>query len=126
MTLSILSNLPLRKKRAVEGFMFVLPWIIGFAAFVAWPLFYSLFLSFQRVNPAGFRTRYIGMTNYARAFVMDINFVPMFLETFRDVILETPIILVFSLSVAILLNKNLRGRAALRALFFLPDRKSVV
>lgn len=110
----------LQRLRAREGLWFIVPWVAGFVAFVAWPLFFSLWLSFNRVNPAGFSTRWTGLQNFARAFVVDIDFLPILLGTVRDVVLETPVLLVFSLAVAILLNKNLPGRALLRALFFLP------
>jgi ABC-type sugar transport system permease subunit len=110
----------LREKRAFEGFLFVLPWIIGFFLFIAWPMFFSLYLGFNKVNPAGFLTRFVGLRNFKRAFSLDIEFVPILLESLRDVVIETPVIIVFSLTIAILLNRKLPGRSLLRALFFLP------
>jgi ABC-type sugar transport system permease subunit len=110
----------LTRLRAREGRLFVLPWVIGFLLFVAWPLGYSLFLSFQKVSPAGFRTTYVGIRNYADAFVTDAKFGPYLLVSLRTVLLETPVILVFSLAVAVLLNRNLPARGVVRALFFLP------
>ncbi len=55
----------LTRLRIREGRLFVLPWVVGFVLFVAWPLGYSLFLSFQKVSPAGFRTTFVGIKNYA-------------------------------------------------------------
>ncbi len=110
----------LRQKRAIEGFLFVVPWIVGFFLFVAWPMFTSLRISFTKVNIANFSTRFLGLAHYKRIFVLDINVVPALLGTLRDIVIQTPIIIVFSLSIAILLNKKLKGQGILRALFFFP------
>lgn len=88
--------------------------------FVAWPLCYSLYISFCSVKPAGFSTRFIGFRNYARAFLIDVEFLPMLAGTIWNVVIDTPIILFFSLSVAILLNRNLAGQGIFRVIFFLP------
>ena len=110
----------LTRQRSREGRLFVLPWAIGFLLFVAWPLLYSLYLSFNSVSPAGFRTTFVGLANYLDAFVTDVDFVPALLHSLRTVAVETPVILVFSLAVAVLLNRDLPARGMVRALFFLP------
>jgi ABC-type sugar transport system permease subunit len=83
----------LREKRAFEGFLFVLPWIIGFFLFIAWPMFFSLYLGFNKVNPAGFLTRFVGLRNFKRAFSLDIEFVPILLESLRDVVIGSGYVL---------------------------------
>jgi ABC-type sugar transport system permease subunit len=110
----------LSRKKALEGRIFVFPWVIGFLLFVAWPLTYSLFLGFNKVNVAGFKTNFIGLKNFTRAFFIDIDFLPLLWETLADVIINTPVLTVFSLAVAILLNRRMKGRGLLRGLFFLP------
>jgi ABC-type sugar transport system permease subunit len=112
--------LTLEKKKSIAGMAFISPWILGFALFIAWPLFFSLFISFADVNPAGFTTRFIGLRNYIRAIGVDIEFLPLLGNTVLNVVLDTPIILVFSLSVAVLLTRNMKGQTLFRAIFFLP------
>lgn len=112
--------LSLTRRRNREGWVFVLPWIVGFLVFVAWPLGYSLFLSFHRVSPAGFRVTPVGLANYINAFAVDTVFLERLGRTVGRVFLDTPVIMVFSLAVAVLLNRKLPGRAFVRALFFLP------
>ena len=104
----------------MEGLLFVLPWIISFLLFVGWPLVFSFFLSFNKVNPVRFQTTWLGLGNFSRAFVLDMEFVPIMLNTLRDVAINTPIIIVFSLSIALLLHRKFIGRTVLRAIFFLP------
>ena len=115
-----MKNATLTQKRSMEGLLFVLPWIISFLLFVGWPLIFSFFLSFNKVNPIKFRTTWVGLKNFSRAFVLDMEFVPIMLSTLRDVAINTPIIIVFSLSIALLLHRKFVGRTALRAIFFLP------
>ena len=110
----------LEQKRRIEGWLFILPWVAGFLLFVAWPLGYSFYLSFHKVNVAGFRTQPVGLDNYKQIFVFDTAFVPMLLRTIGNMFVDTPVILFFSLVVAVMLNKQVAGRAFLRSLFFLP------
>ena len=53
-------------KRYGIGMLFMLPWIIGFALFVAIPVGWSLFMSFHKVSvvPGGFKYEWLGMENY--------------------------------------------------------------
>lgn len=110
----------LEQKRRIEGWAFILPWVGGFLLFVAWPLAYSLYLSFQKVSVAGFRAQPVGLQNYKQIFIFDTAFLPMLLRTVGNVLVDTPVILFFSLVVAVMLNKEVGGRAFLRSLFFLP------
>jgi len=63
---------------------------------------------------------WVGAANYIKAFVWDINFVPMFISVVKSTLVNTPIIIVFSLFIAILLNKKIKFRAFFREIFFLP------
>lgn len=113
-------RLTLEERKAWKGALFLLPWVVGFFLFVAYPMFFSFRISFGKVNPAGFTMRFIGLKNYTRAFIVDIEFLPKLWDTAKNVIIDTPIILVFSLSVAVLLARKMKGQTLLRALFFLP------
>ena len=70
----------------------------------------------QNVENPGF----IGLENYVEAFTIDIEFVPYLLETFRNLLLDVPFILAFSLAVALLAMQDVPGIGAFRAVFFLP------
>ncbi|MEI8095344.1 MAG: sugar ABC transporter permease [Spirochaetales bacterium] len=104
------------------GWAFVAPWIAGFAVFTAWPVFYSLWLSFYQVKikVGELETLFIGAANYTRAFTWDTSFVTTYLDTLSFVGLSVPMILVFSVVIAILLNQKLLFKGFFRAVFFLP------
>ncbi|CAM4214009.1 ABC-type sugar transport system permease subunit [Paenibacillus endophyticus] len=104
------------------GLLFMLPWIIGFALFVLIPISWSLFMSFNKVQVAvgGFKYEWIGMRNYRDAFLKD-NVFPIELITYiQEMLLMVPIIVIFALLIALMLNQKFPGRFIYRALFFLP------
>lgn len=114
-------RLTLRQRQALTGYAFIAFWLIGFAVFLLLPLVRNGLWSLtdadlQNVENPGF----IGLENYVEAFTIDIEFVPYLLETFRNLLLDVPFILAFSLAVALLAMQDVPGIGAFRAVFFLP------
>lgn len=109
-------------KHKMEGYVFISPFIVGFLLFFISPIFRSLELSFSNiVKMIGIsETALIGFDHYIDAFVKDIEFVPTFLKVIRDTLINTPLILIFSLIIAIMINKNIKGKGFFRVIFFLP------
>ena len=115
------SRMPMERKRSFEALIFLTPWLIGLCLFFLGPIVTSVRLSFSEiVKMNGFQMGFVGLENYQHIFFYDINFVPMFLDTVTDTLFNTPICLVFSLVIAILINRPMRGRGFFRAAFFIP------
>jgi ABC-type sugar transport system permease subunit len=115
--------LTMRKKRAVTGYLFILPFLLGFLVFVAGPLITSLRMSFSNVSldsSSGFTLEYIGIGNYAQALTVDKDFNRLLWESVKSLLVDVPCILLFSLIIAVLLNRKFPGRSAVRAIFFMP------
>ncbi len=112
----------MKKRNALVGLMFAAVWIIGFLVFTLWPLIYSLYLSLCKVSvtASGIRTELIGFKNYIDAFRTDVNFVSYLLPKIEELLVYTPLIVVFSIICAMLLNKAFKGRTVFRAIFFMP------
>jgi oligogalacturonide transport system permease protein len=112
----------LKTKNSLVGLLFVSPWIIGFAIFTAFPLLYSLFLSFQKVKitTSGIQTEFIKFENFQYAFVVDAIFTERLTKYLEEMIISVPIIIVFSLIIALLLNQKIKFRGMFRTIFFLP------
>ena len=110
------------KRHAVAGYLFILPWLAGFLALKAWPFFYSLSLSFMnvKITTTGIRTIPAGIENYTAAFLSDVQFTSELLVAVRNLALSTPVILVFSLLIALLINYPSRLKGVFRTVFFLP------
>lgn len=109
---------------AMGTLLFLSPWMIGVLAFVAYPLLFSLYLSFQKVgitpDGSGFAYTFVGLANFKHAFFRD-NVFPVELFLFiRETILIVPITVIFALLVSLLLNQRFPGRFLFRAIFFLP------
>ncbi|MBM7564236.1 carbohydrate ABC transporter permease [Paenibacillus sacheonensis] len=104
------------------GYLFMLPWMIGFAVFMAFPIGWSLYLTFQKVGltGTGFKYKYIGLQNFKDALLKDNEFTIQLLVFLQQMIFMIPIIIIFSLCVSILLNQRFPGRFLFRAIFFLP------
>ncbi|RAV19281.1 sugar ABC transporter permease [Paenibacillus contaminans] len=114
--------IPYEKRQALVGYLFLLPWLVGLCAFVLYPLGYSFFMSFHkvRITSDGLGMKPVGWDNYKYAFLQDNQFVLMFAAVLKETLMYIPIITVFALFVAVLLNFRFPGRMLFRAVFFLP------
>ena len=112
----------LEKRKAISGYLFISPFIIGFLAFMVVPLFQSLYMSFcnVQVSPQGITNSYVGLDNYIQAFTVDTEFNRMLVEEISRMCINAVAIMVFSFFVALILNQKFKGRALVRAIFFLP------
>ena len=115
----------LEKRKSISGYIFILPFIIGFLAFMVKPFIDSLLMSFQNVelSSEGY-TRTVadmgGFYNYNYAFKVDTQFNRLLTEELVRMIIYTIAIIVFSFFISIILNQNFHGRGLVRAVFFLP------
>lgn len=102
------------------GYLFLLPWFIGFFGLTVGPMISSLYLSFTHFDLLT-APRWAGLDNYVRMFTNDPKFVASMRVTGFFVIFSVPLKLAFALGVALLLNRGMRGLPLYRALFYLPS-----
>lgn len=103
----------------VEGYLFILPWIIGFLTFTLGPMVASFYLSFTQWDLFTSPT-FVGLSNYVRLFTADPKFWQSLKVTSLYSIFSIPLRLTVGLGLAILLNQKLYGRAMFRTIFYLP------
>ena len=118
------------RRRARAGKLFLLPFMIGFVCFYVQPLLLSLFYTFINVQPTkgGGLTLGVGDTfidklnldNYKYMFEQENDYWQSLIATFKDMAITTPVIIIFSLFIALILNQKFRGRVIARAIFFMP------
>jgi len=121
-------SLPYKTKTRIYGFTFVLPWVIGFLVFFLMPLFNTMYWAFSDVvipDEGGRLAIFNGIANYKNLFseMLTTNGEPMlrlFIEDDQRVLINTPLIVIFSLFAALLLNMKFKGRGIARVIFFLP------
>ncbi|MBR3018235.1 MAG: sugar ABC transporter permease [Clostridia bacterium] len=113
----------MRSRNARHGVMFILPFIIGFLAFMLVPLYQSFMMSFNEVTLApggGFVSKPIGFENYKYAFGVDPYFNQRLVEEIPRMAINAVATLVLSFVIAVILNQDFKGRTLARAIFFLP------
>jgi len=115
-------KLSLEQKNRYYGLYFILPWFAGFLFLFIAPLLSSLRYSFSnlQVTNDGFSLKFIGLSNYREALLSHESYVRILTESVADIFINTPLIIIFSLFFAVLLNQRFRGRVLARAIFFLP------
>lgn len=106
------------------GYSFVGVWVIGFLVFMLYPLINSIIYSFSEVKimGTGIEISFIRFENFKNIFRIDqgFNFLEALWAFVQELILQVPIIIVFSIIIAILLNQPIKGRSFFRVIFFLP------
>lgn len=110
------------EQKALWGFIYVLPWLLGFLLFFLIPLVSSLRYSFSSIeaNASGMNISFIGISNYVEALTVNTNFNRTLTTSIVNMVINVPLIVIFSLFLAVLLNQRFVGRAIARSIFFLP------
>ena len=106
------------KGRDKGSYWLVLPYVLFFLAFVAYPLLFSLILVFHRWNVVS-PMEWVGLKNFTR-LVQDPLFFRSLLNTVIFLSIHIPLQIVIALCLALLLNARIRGRGFFRAVYFLP------
>ncbi|MDO5435296.1 MAG: sugar ABC transporter permease [Clostridia bacterium] len=112
----------LARREALAGLLFVLPWIIGAIIFLAYPLVTSFTYGLNniRITPKGYKFKYVGYGNYTQILLSDTAFLPDLADYVISTLISVPVIVVFALLIAMMLNMKIRGRSFFRVIFFLP------
>lgn len=115
-------SLTLSQKRTVNGYLFILPWLVGFAAFYVRSLFMTIQFSLSEltVGVSGYSLSWVGLKNYLYAFTAHGSFKQILTSSVINMLVDVPLIIFFSLFMALMLNRKFRGRTLVRAIFFLP------
>ena len=113
----------LDKRKAHAGWVFVAPFLIGFVLIYLPIIFDSIKFSFHEIDPVrtgGYTLTWVGLNNYQEALFVNPDYVKTLISGIQQLILEVPSIVIFSLFIAVLLNDKIAGRAAFRAILFVP------
>lgn len=116
-------KLTLMQKKAVTGLLFISPWLLGFIVFYVRSIVMAVQFSLSKlimIDGGGFTLDFVGLDNFKYAFMEDPTFNQILVGSIGDMLIDVPLIIFFSLFVAILINHNFKGRTLVRAIFFLP------
>lgn len=110
------------RRKSLYGYGFISLWLVGTILFFLIPLGKSAWYSFSNVSidPGEVKTSFTGFANYINVLNEDPYYTDYLTDTLLETLWKTPLILVFSLFIAVILNQKFRGRTLARAVFFLP------
>lgn len=103
-----------------RGFLYILPWLIGFLVFKLYPFTRSIYYSFQTYNMMS-APKFVGFKNYIDIFTADKFFGTSFWITVKYVLMVVPTKLLIALLVALMLSRATRVSYALRSIYYLPS-----
>lgn len=110
----------LEKTKARSGWLFVFPFLFGFLTIYLPIILKSIYYSFNNFFPADARFEFVGLAKYQEALFENLSFVSTLKSGLGQLVLDIPAIVIFSLFIAVILNQKMLGRAAFRAIFFIP------
>ncbi|MDY3274695.1 MAG: sugar ABC transporter permease [Agathobacter sp.] len=112
----------LARRETITGLLFISPWIVGACIFLAYPLITSFWYALNniRITPMGKSFTFVGHGNFTQIIMSDPDFPTQMIDYITSTILSVPIIVVFALIIAMMLNENIKGKGFFRLIFFLP------
>ncbi|HHT89238.1 MAG TPA: sugar ABC transporter permease [Clostridiales bacterium] len=116
-------RLTLSQKKMINGYLFILPWLIGFIFFYIRSIILTTEFSFSKLTVeavGGYQLEYVGLDNFIYAFREHGTFKQVLTSSVFNMVIDIPLIIFFSLFMAILLNRQFKGRTLVRVIFFLP------
>lgn len=124
-------KIPYERRKALYGYGFISVWLIGTVLWFLIPLIESFFYCFMdnaqlKPDVGGMRKAWLWdagqnwLANFKYAFAADPDYKENLLLVLKDTAITTPMILIFSLFIAVILNQKFKGRGFARAIFFLP------
>ncbi len=113
----------LEKRKARAGWLFVMPFVLGILFLYLPMIIDSIAFSlsvFVKNKGGGMGLSFVGFQHYQEALLKDVTFTEQLLAGIKQLLFDVPAIVIFSLFVAVVLNQKMLGRAAFRAIFFVP------
>lgn len=112
----------LERREALAGYAFIAPWIVGVLVFMLYPLCQSFYYIWYniRITPLGTKFTYVGTGNFTQIWMENPEFPKQIVTYLWQTIVEVPIIVVFALMIAMMLNGKIRFKGFFRLIFFLP------
>jgi ABC-type sugar transport system permease subunit len=112
----------LEEKKGLSGYLFVLPFIIGFFVILVpivaesfWYIFHDVQIQF-----GGIDMTWVGWQNFETAFLEDATFTPMMMTVAFSIIPDVIVVIFFSFFISNVLNQKFLGRGVARMIFFIP------
>ncbi|AEC02420.1 carbohydrate ABC transporter permease [Parasphaerochaeta coccoides] len=110
----------IRKKYSFPGYIYIMPWLIGFLVLQLVPLVRSFWYSFTDFQLLG-DPKFVGLDNYRKIFSGDLSFLKSLQVTAAYVLIAVPCKIAFALAIAVILNQKIKGINLFRTLYYIPS-----
>lgn len=111
---------PQQRKQTLLGYLFVSPWVIGFLIFGLYPIIMSFYYSLCQYDVLRI-PQFIGFGNYKELLQNDPYFWKSIWNTLYYTVIRTPLVILGSLLLAVLVNNTVKGIRFFRTIFFIPS-----
>ena len=124
--INLFKNMSFNRQQSFYGYVFLIPWIIGLTFFFLVPILMTLYWSVNDVEAVamGLNINFVGFKNYLNLFTTQMLGTKTFLEVLSSSLIEmlvnVPVIFIFSLLLAVVLNTKFKGHQIFKAIFFIP------
>lgn len=104
------------------GYLFTAPFIVGSVFFVIFPIILSVAFSLSTVSNdvSGYTLSFIGIENYRYMLLSDPSYDKTVFNTLKAILVDVPVVTIFSFFIASMLNQEFKGRGLARTILFLP------
>ena len=115
-------NFSLQRKMSYNGYVFIAPFLIGLVLVFFWAILESLNFSFGKIvmSPDGYSLVSVGLENYKTVILKEPDFLKTLFTSMGSTLFDVPVVVIFSLFLAVVLNTKMKGRALFRAILFIP------
>jgi ABC-type sugar transport system permease subunit len=113
----------MRRREAVTGILFISPWIIGLLVFFLKNIVETVRFSFNELkmlDGGGYTLAGVGWENFRQALFVNVAFNRELVNAVVGMLVNVPLVIFFSLFIAMMLNRKFKMRGLVRAIFFLP------
>ncbi len=116
------NRLTYSRREAMRGILFIAPWLIGFLFLFVRPFITAVVFSFHKVDLSNgvIYLASVGWKNYMDAFTEDTKFTVYLSQALGQMVYQVPLVVFFSLFIAVVLNQKFASRGFFRLVFFLP------
>ena len=116
------NRLTYSRREAMRGILFIAPWLIGFLFLFVRPFITAVVFSFHKVDLSNgvIDLASVGWKNYTDAFTEDTKFTVYLSQALGQMVYQVPLVVFFSLFIAVVLNQKFASRGFFRLVFFLP------
>jgi len=115
-------RITLAKQKSIAGFAFISPFLIGIILVFIPSLIkaFSFSINELKISPSGYSLQFAGLEFYKEALFEHAMYSKQLIESVVDMLINIPLVIIFSFFISNILNMNFKGRAAVRSILFLP------